>query len=66
MTFDDEPTFHRSRESHIDIDMEEHEAPNNVEIPVPNAPRSDTQREQLDVPNDPVDLVDPVELVGSS
>ena len=51
----------RSRESHLDVETEEHEAPKDIEDPVPNFPRSDVQREEHSdhVP----DAVDPVELV---
>ena len=51
VTFDEETTFHRSRESHIDIDIGEHEASHNVQIPAPDTQRSDIQREE---PNDPM------------
>ena len=64
VTFDEAIAFLRSRESHIDVEMEEHEAPNDIEDLVPDYPRSDVQREEHSdhVP----DSVDPMELVGPS
>ena len=49
----------RSRESHLDVETEEPEAPKDAEDLVPDSPRSDVQREEhanLD------DIFDPVEL----
>ena len=64
VTFDEDATFLRSRESHLDVEIEEHEAPNHVENLVPNSPHSDVQREEHSdhVP----DSVDPMEPVGPS
>ena len=36
----------RSRESHLDVEIEEHEAPNDVEDPIPDYSHSDVQREE--------------------
>ena len=65
VAFDEEITFWRSRESHIDIDIGENEASHDAEIPAPDSHCSDTQREELDDPIDTVDPVEPVEPTDS-
>ena len=61
VTFDEDAAFLRSKESHLDVETEEPEAPKDVEDHVPDSPRSDIQREEHSdrVP----DAVDPVEPV---
>ena len=66
MTFDEDFAFRKSRESYIDIDMEEQEAPRAAEIPIPIAPHVDIQREEHDTPNDAIDLTGLVEPVEPS
>ena len=66
VNFDEDLAFQRSRESHIDIDMEEHEAPWDSKIPVLDAPCLDIQREKYDVVDDPIDPIHLVELVEPS
>ena len=69
VTFDEESTFRRSRESHIAIDMEEHEAPRAAKVPILDAPRLDIRRVEHDVRDDhinPTDLVEPVEPLERS
>ena len=46
-------------ESHLVVDMEEHEAPT-TEIPVLDSPHVEVQREE---PDEHVDLADPMEIV---
>jgi hypothetical protein len=41
VTFDEDAAFFRSNESHLDVETEEHEAPKDIEDPVPNSPHSD-------------------------
>ena len=61
VTFDEDAAFLRSKESHLDVETEEPEAPKDVEDHVPDSPRSDVQREEhLDHVPDVVDLVEPV------
>ena len=62
VTFDEDVAFLRSRESHLDVETKEHEAPKDAEDIVPDSPRSDVQREEHSdyVPGS----VDPVEPVG--
>ena len=60
VTFDEEVAFQRSREVLADVDMEELETPCNDETPIPDSPRTNVQREELDAP---VDLVDPMETI---
>ena len=59
VTFEEDAAFLRSRECHLDVEIEEHEAPSDVEDLVPDSPRLDVQREEhsYHVP----DSVDPVE-----
>ena len=54
----------RSKESHLDVETEEHETPNDLEDPIPDSPHSDIQREEH--PDHVPDSVDPVEPVGPS
>lgn len=60
VTFDEEITFQRSKESHIDVDCKEHEAPQDAKLPVPDTHTLDDQREE---PNDPIDPIEPIEHV---
>ena len=41
VTFDEDVAFFRSRESHLDVETEEPEAPKDVEDPILDSPRSD-------------------------
>ena len=66
VTFDEDATFLRSRESHLDVETKEHGAPNDIEDPVPNSPHSDIHREKHSNPYHVSDLVDPVEPMGPS
>ena len=66
VTFDEDAAFLRSRESHLDVETEEHEAPHVVEDPIPDSPRVDVQREEHASPDDIPNSVDPVETVGPS
>ena len=55
----------RSRDSHLDVETEEHETPKDAEDLVPDSPHSDVQREEhsdhvLDA-EDPVEPVFPLE-----
>lgn len=61
VTFDEDAAFLRSRESHLDVEIEEPEAPKDVEDPVPDSLCSNVQREEHSdhVP----DAVDPMEPV---
>ena len=62
VTFDEDAAFLRSRESHLDVETEEHEAPHVVEDPVPDSPRADIQREEHASPDEIFVSVDPMEL----
>ena len=66
VTFDEDAAFLRSRESHLDVETEEHEAPNVIEDPVPDSPHADMQREEHSSPDYIPDSMDPVEQVGPS
>ena len=66
VTFDEDATFLRSRESHLDVEIEEQEAPHDAEDPIPDSPHADVQREEHASPDDILDLVDPVETVRPS
>ena len=63
--FDEDVAFLRSRESHLDVETEEPEAPKDAEDPVPDSPHSDVQREEHSdhVPDaeDPMEPVLPLE-----
>ena len=48
------------------METKEHEAPDDIEDPVPDSPHSDMQREEHFSPDHVMDSVDPVELVGPS
>jgi hypothetical protein len=65
VTFDEDVAFLRSRESHLDVVIEEPKDPKDMEDPVLAPPRSNVQREELPdpVPNaeDPVEPVLPLE-----
>ena len=63
VTFDEDATFLRSRESQLDFEIEEHEVPHHEEDPVPDSPRTNVQREEHASRNDTFNLVGPVELV---
>ena len=58
--------FLRSRESHLDIEIVEHEAPHDAEEPVPDSPCANIQREEHDSPDDVLDSVDTVEPMKPS
>ena len=45
VTFDEDVAFLRSRESHLDVETEDCEAPKDVEDHVPDSPHSYVQRE---------------------
>lgn len=64
VTYDEDATFYRSREYHLDIDMDEHYAPHDADDPVSNSPCSYVKREEHDIPDDIFDQVDPVEPMG--
>ena len=66
VTFDEDATFLRSRESHLDVETEEHEAPNVIEDPIPDSPRANMRREEHSSPDYIPDSVDPVEPLGPS
>lgn len=66
VTFDENVAFLRSRESHLHIDIEEHEAPYDVEDPTLDTPHSAIQREEHDSPDEILDSVDPMEPVVPS
>lgn len=42
VTFDEDSTFRISREARIDIDMEEYEAPRDIETSISNSSHADT------------------------
>jgi hypothetical protein len=63
VTFDEKEALRRSRESDPVADEDEHEAPT-TEIPVPDSPPAEVQREEPDEhidPTDPMDIVEPIE-----
>lgn len=53
----------RSRESHLDVEIEEHEAPHDAEDPISDSPCADVQREEHASLDDIFDSMDPVEPV---
>ena len=66
VTFDEDAAFLRSRESHLDVETEEHEAPNDIEDPILDSLSSDIQREEHSSPVHIPESVDLVEPVGPS
>ena len=56
----------RYRESHLDVEIEEHEDSHVIEDLVPYSPHKDILREEHSSPYFIPDSVDPVELVGPS
>ena len=66
ISFDEDATFLRSRESHHDVELEDHESPHDAEVLVPNYPHSNMKREEHSSPYHVSDSVDPVEPVGPS
>ena len=46
VTFDKDVAFFRSIKSHLDVEIEEHEAPKDIEDPLLDSPLSDVQREE--------------------